>query len=267
MRELERDPTHSFDSAALREPLAVVGAGRVGRSLARAAIDAGLGVELGGRRDAVAVAESAKIALLCVPDAAIAQACETIAAAIPPLRFVGHVSGATPLTALAAAKRRGAEVFCIHPLQTVPDGDTSLAGAPCAISGSSPEAASLASGLASRLGLRPFTLADDQRTAYHAAACMASNFLVALEESAAELLDRAGIEDARRLLTPLVLRTAANWAELGGEALTGPIARGDEETVERHLGAIEATCPELVDLYRALAARTRALAGGAEIAA
>jgi predicted short-subunit dehydrogenase-like oxidoreductase (DUF2520 family) len=266
MRELERDPTHSFDSAALREPLAIVGAGRVGRSLARAALGAGLDVELAGRRDAVAAAESGRIALLCVPDAAIAPACEAIAAAVPPLRFVGHVSGATPLTALAAARRRGAEAFCIHPLQTVPDGDTSLAGAPCAISGSSPEASALASGLASRLGLRPFTLADDQRTAYHAAACMASNFLVALEESAAELLERVGIDDARELLGPLVLRTAANWAELGGEALTGPIARGDEQTIDRHLDAIAAVSPELIDLYRTLAARTRALAGGTEIA-
>jgi predicted short-subunit dehydrogenase-like oxidoreductase (DUF2520 family) len=267
MRELERDPTDSFDPAALRAPLAVVGAGRAGRSLARAALDAGLDVELAGRRDAVAAAEGARVALLCVPDAAIGQACETIAAAIPPLRFVGHVSGATPLSELAAARRRGAEAFCIHPLQTIPDGDTSLAGAPCAISGSSPEAAALASALATRLGMNPFALADEQRTAYHAAACMASNFLVALEESAAELLERNGLEDARELLAPLVLRTAANWAERGGEALTGPIARGDQETVDRHLGAITATSPELAELYQALAERTRALARGTEVAA
>src|SRR6266511_4539810 len=73
MRELERDPTDSFDSTALRAPLAVVGPGRVGRSLARAALDAGLEVELAGRRDAVAAAESAEIALLCVPDGAIEE--------------------------------------------------------------------------------------------------------------------------------------------------------------------------------------------------
>ena len=267
MRELERDPTHSFDSSALRAPLAVVGPGRVGRSLARAALDAGLDVELAGRRDTVAVAESAQIAILCVPDAAIAQACETIAAAVPPLRFVGHVSGATPLTALEAARGRGAEVFCIHPLQTIPDGNAGLAGAPCAIAGSSAEASELASALATRLGLHPFALADDQRSAYHAAACMASNFLVALEESAAELLEQAGIEDARELLAPLVLRTAANWAERGGAALTGPIARGDEDIVDGHFEAIAAIRPELVDLYRALADRTRELARGHEVPA
>ncbi len=267
MRELERDPTDSFDSTALRAPLAVVGPGRVGRSLARAALDAGLEVELAGRRDAVAAAESAEIALLCVPDGAIEEACETIAAAVPPLRFVGHVSGATPLSALSAARRRGAEVFCMHPLQTVPDGDASLATVPCAVSGSSVEASELAGALAVRVGMCPFALADDQRTAYHAAACMASNFLVALEESASELMREVGIEEARELLGPLVLRTAANWVERGPDALTGPIARGDEDTVRRHLESIAESSPQLVALYRALADRTRDLARGPEVPA
>lgn len=260
MRELERDSKHSFEVGAIRAPLAVVGHGRVGRSLARAALDAGLEVSLAGRRDAVAACEEAEVALLCVPDAAIEDACAAIAAAVPPLRLVGHVSGATPLTALAAARRRGADVFCLHPLQTVPHGDTSLAGASCAVSGSSHDAQEAAGALAQRLGMRPFPLSDDQRAAYHAAACMASNFLVALEESSAELLEEIGIEDARELLGPLVLRTAANWVERGGEALTGPIARGDEETVQRHLDAIADASPELVELYRVLAERTGTLA-------
>jgi predicted short-subunit dehydrogenase-like oxidoreductase (DUF2520 family) len=96
---------------------------------------------------------------------------------------------------------------------------------------------------------------------------MASNFLVALEESAADLLEQAGVEDARELLGPLVLRTAANWTERGGDALTGPIARGDEDTVSRHLDAIAETRPELVELYRVLAERTREIARGPEVAA
>lgn len=266
MRELERDLKPSFDAGALRAPLAVVGPGRVGRSLARAALDAGLEVSLAGRRDAVAACEDAEVALLCVPDAAIETACDAISAAVPPLRLVGHVSGATPLTALAAARRRGAEVFRLHPLQTVPHGGTSLTAAPCAVTGSSHEAQETAWALAERLGMRPFALAEEQRAGYHAAACMASNFLVALEESSARLLEDAGIEDARDLLGPLVLRTAANWAEHGGEALTGPIARGDDDTVKRHLEAIAETNPELVELYRVLAQRTRELAGGAQAA-
>ena len=85
---------------------------------------------------------------------------------------------------------------------------------------------------------------------------MASNFLIALEATAEELLAAAGIEDGRDLLAPLVLRSAANWAQHGSTALTGPIARGDEDTVRRHLEAIEEIAPELADSYRAMAARS-----------
>jgi predicted short-subunit dehydrogenase-like oxidoreductase (DUF2520 family) len=261
MRELERDSQQSGDSAL--QPVAIIGAGRVGRSVARAAAGAGLEVSLAGRRDAVAACERARIALLCVPDGAIHDACETIAAAIPPLRLVGHVSGATPLAALDAARERGAQTFSTHPLQTIPDGGTTLAGVPCAVTGSSRAATGAATSLARRLGMRPFPLAEGDRAAYHAAASIASNFLVALEECAAELIERAGIEDGRELLAPLVLSTAENWAELGAEALTGPIARGDEATVQGHLEAIGEVAPELLEAYRALAERTRALAEGA----
>ena len=73
-------------------------------------------------------------------------------------------------------------------------------------------------------------------------------------------MQEAGIEDPRELLAPLVLRTAANWSERGGDALTGPIARGDQATVAAHLEALRETAPELVPLYEALAERTRALA-------
>jgi predicted short-subunit dehydrogenase-like oxidoreductase (DUF2520 family) len=108
--------------------------------------------------------------------------------------------------------------------------------------------------------MRPFAVDEADRTAYHAAASIASNFLVALEESAAELLAEAGVKDARELLAPLVLRTAANWAERGPAALTGPIARGDDATVDRHLAELRERAPELVPLYEALAERTRAIA-------
>lgn len=218
-------------------------------------------VALAGRDDALDLCRDSEIALLCVPDAAIPEACASLTAAVPPLRFVGHTSGATGLDALAAAAERGAEIFSLHPLQTVPEGSVSpLADAPCAVAGSSPDAIELARALAHRLGMKPFEVPDESRAAYHAAASIASNFLVALEESAAELLARAGIEDGHELLAPLVLRSAANWAEQGGAALTGPIARGDEATVQVHLEALRNTTPELIGLYEALAERTRELA-------
>jgi predicted short-subunit dehydrogenase-like oxidoreductase (DUF2520 family) len=108
--------------------------------------------------------------------------------------------------------------------------------------------------------MHPFEVAEENRAAYHAAATMAANFLVALEEDAADLLRSAGVAEPRELLVPLVLRSAANWSERGREALTGPIARGDEATIERHLAALAELKPELLDTYRALAERTRAIA-------
>jgi predicted short-subunit dehydrogenase-like oxidoreductase (DUF2520 family) len=268
MRELERElPRDAPLSAGAEQlpPLAVIGAGRAGGAIARGAERAGLTVELAGRDDALDACRVAEAALLCVPDGAIADACEVVAAAVPPLRFVGHTSGATPLEALAPAGERGAELFSLHPLQTIPDGEADLAGVPCAVSGSSDEALRLARRLGERLSMRPFEVPGDARAAYHAAASMASNLLVALEESAAELLARAGIADGGELLAPLVLRTAANWAERGGEALTGPAARGDAETVERHLAALRELAPELLPTYEALSERTRALAGAVEV--
>ena len=241
--------------------LAIIGRGRVGGALARAGEAAGTDLATAGREDALQVARGAEAALLCVPDAEIGRACEAIAGAVPPLRLVGHVSGATTLDALAAATDRGAIAFSLHPLQTVPDERTDLTGAPCAIAGSHPEAVEFARKLTEVLGMRPFEVPEHRRAAYHAAASIASNFLVALQESAAELFETAGIDDARDLLAPLVLRTAANWSERGGDALTGPIARGDEATVAEHLAALRDIAPELVPMYEALAERTRALGG------
>jgi predicted short-subunit dehydrogenase-like oxidoreductase (DUF2520 family) len=272
MRELERDfpiatapeRGRATAPACAMPSLAIIGAGRVGSSLAVAADAAGLDVRLAGRDDAVEACRAAEAALLCVPDSELRSAAEAIAAAVPPLRHVGHVSGATRLDALDACAQRGASAFSLHPLQSIPDSAADLTGAPCAIAGGDPGSTALAHELAERLGMRPFEVPEEHRAAYHAAASIASNYLVALEESAARLLGDAGVADARELLAPIVLRTAANWAERGAGALTGPIARGDAATVERHMKAIRELAPELLDFYRALAERTAAVAGGEE---
>jgi predicted short-subunit dehydrogenase-like oxidoreductase (DUF2520 family) len=262
MRELERDsPTSSAAAQHAALPaLAVVGAGRVGSSFAAAAERAGLSVALAGRTEAIEACLEADAVLLCVPDDAIERAAQTIASSGPKLRFAGHTSGASTLAPLAPLAAAGASTFSLHPLQTVPDRSTDFTGCPSAIAGADEQAVELARALAERLGMIPFEIAEDRRAAYHAAACLASNFLIALEESAAALLGEAGPEDARELLAPLVLRTAANWSERGAAALTGPIARGDEATVARHLEALREIAPELVPLYEALAERTRELA-------
>jgi predicted short-subunit dehydrogenase-like oxidoreductase (DUF2520 family) len=240
--------------------LAVIGRGRAGGSVARAARSAGIDVRLAGRDDAVEACRAVDVALLCVPDASIAEAAAAIAIAAPPLRFVGHTSGATGLDALGPVAEAGVEAFSLHPLQTLPDSEGDLAGAACAVSGATEAALALAEQLGTALGMRPFHVAEADRAAYHAAASMASNFLVALEESAARLMREVGIEEAREALAPLVLRSAANWAERGAGALTGPIARGDRETVARQREAIAATAPELTELYDRLAERAADIA-------
>jgi len=101
-------------------------------------------------------------------------------------------------------------------------------------------------------------VADADRAAYHAAASIAANFLVALEAAAERLAQTAGVD--RAALAPLVEAAAANWARDGAAALTGPIARGDGETVERQRAAVAQRCPELLDAWDALAALTRDVA-------
>ena len=112
--------------------------------------------------------------------------------------------------------------------------------------------------------MRPFEVAEADRAAYHAAAASPPTSSSRSRSRPPSCSSRIGVEDARELLAPLVLRTAANWAERGAAALTGPIARGDEATVERHLEALRELGPELLDLYEALAERTRARAQARE---
>ena len=229
-------------------PLAIVGAGRLGTALAAA-----LGAPEPLRRGADP--RDAGVVLLCVPDAAIPAA----AAAIAPRDglLVGHCSGATGLDALAPH-----EAFGLHPLMTVPAGAPAgvLRGAGCAIDGTTARALGAARELADRLGMRATTVAPEDRAAYHAAAAIASNFLVTIEAAAERLAATAGIERAQ--LAPLVRASVENWAALGPQrALTGPIARGDRATVERHRAAIAERAADLLPLYDALANATRELAG------
>lgn len=232
---------------------AVVGPGRLGRPLARALHAAGIQVTgpLGPSEDV----PPADVVLLCVPDAEIAR----LAASLPrPTGLIGHLSGATALS------DSGAD-FGVHPLQSFTGGEGADAfqGIGCVVAGRSAEALAAARELAERLGGRPFEVADAQRAGYHAAASVASNFVVTLLAAAEQLAVTAGIApaDARMLLAPLVRTTVANWAELGpGSALTGPIARGDIQTVERQRQAIAADAPDLLALFDAMVASTTTLA-------
>ena len=245
MRELERDP--STDTSACSR-LAIVGRGRLGTALAEALRATGCDVEgpLGHGADGT----GADAVLLCVPDAQIAAA----AANIAPGRLVGHCSGATGLDPLAPH-----ESFSFHPLMTVTADGARFAGAGAAIAGSTPRAAAFAVGLASALRMDAVEIVDGDRAAYHAAASIASNFLITLEAAAERLAASAGAD--RRLLVPLVRATVENWARFGPErALTGPVARGDEGTVARQRAAVAERTPDLLPLFDALVEATRELA-------
>ena len=217
------------------ESVDVIGArGRVG-----SAMSARLGVLGLVRTD-----RTPDVMLLCVPDRAIAE----IAAGIEPGPWVAHVSGGTPLEALAPHERR----FSLHPLQTFTHdrGAEQLDGAWAAVTGETESARAVATALAEVLGLRPFVLDDDRRALYHAGAAIASNYLVTLRRVAGELLAASGAPP--EALDPLMRRVIEN-----GFALTGPIERGDWETVERHRAAIAEHAPDVLEAYDALARLTR----------
>ena len=213
----------------------VIGRGRVGTALAARLGERG--VEL---RD-----DDAELTLLCVPDTAIRKVARGLS---PGPGWIGHVSGATPLSALDPHERR----FSLHPLQTFTRarGPEQLdGGAWAAVTAETDEGREHALDLARTLGLKPFELADADRPLYHAGAAMASNFLVTLHEAASSLVAAAGAPP--EALEPLMRRTIENGFEL-----TGPIERGDWDTVEAHRKAIREARPDLEPLYDVLAEAT-----------
>lgn len=271
---------------------ALVGAGRLGASLALALQEAGA-VLTGfvcttdaGRHRAETVLNARPAAslgdlvaarpthyILAVPDGALPGVAAELAAALParptsPTRppVVLHTSGATSVAVLTACGERGALTLAFHPLQTFSDpvtGSKRFAGSAVAVTPppGSPGLQSVEEGfaIARGLGAHPFLLPDDRRAVYHAAATMASNYLVTLERCAEDLFVLAGMPRAKALSLFLPLAQAAldNVRTQGGvAALTGPLSRGDETTVSAHLQALEAFAPHLLPLYRQMGMQT-----------
>ncbi len=211
----------------------VIGRGRVGTAVVARLAERGVDVR----------EREPELVLLCVPDRAIAE----VAASVEPGPWIAHVSGATPLAALEPHRRR----FSLHPLQTftLTRGPEQLDGAWGAVTAESAEAAAMARDLAGTLGLRPFDLADDGRSLYHAGAAFASTYLVTLYRVASRVFQDAGAPP--EALVPLMTRTIEN-----GFQLTGPIVRGDWAVVDAHLDALHDAHPDLEPIYRALAEAT-----------
>lgn len=253
--------------------IGVIGAGRLGSCLALALARSGQPVsaiaspqhahaaELAARVGGVAVLDpeqvvrECELVLLTVPDAQIA----VLAARLPwnAGQAVVHCSGAVDLSALDAVREAGGLRGCWHPLQSFPErfGEPErFAGIACGVEADAELGARLEA-YCHTLGAAVFRLEGVDRAAYHAAAVFASNYLVALHVAAEEAWASAGLSRqlARAALAPLTLGAAQQIARLPLEAaLTGPLARGDRDTIAAHLSALSPQ-PALRDLYLRLA--------------
>lgn len=260
-----------------RPPVAIVGAGAVGSTLAvcLAACEYDVRAVLSrGQDDAQALADrvgapvaatewaalpsEVRLVLLCVPDAAIATVADALAALDHPWgdSVVAHTSGALTSEALAPLAERGAAALSFHPMQTfTPETPPeAVRGIVVGVEGAETGVAA-GRALAEAMGARPVVLSAEAKAQYHGAAALASNGLVALVAAVEELLQEAEVEaDAiPEIVEPLLNQTWANVKARSPEAaLTGPVARGDQTTIKAHIDAIQHSTPYLLPLYSAL---------------
>lgn len=260
----------------------IAGSGRVARALALAlAPFSAEPVLLWGRspervRDAAEVAgagaaeaiewltERCDAIVLAVADDALAAVAATLAGALAPGRdpFVCHVSGGSGAAVLAPLAARGALTAAVHPAMTF-TGDPvqeveRMAGARFAITAPDGEALAEARTLVGLLGGVAVAIAEDRRALYHAALSHAANHLVTLLGGASHALRVAGADEPEALLAPLVRAALENSLAKGFGALSGPLLRGDGDTIAAHIDAIMRDCPDLLPAYRAMALATLA---------
>ena len=272
--------------------IGVIGGGKVGRCLASYLKESLVGITANSPEHSRQLAENfatepctneelverAEVLLLTVPDRLIGTVAASLASAsvsehatgsapaaqVPQLPLAGkvflHCSGSMGLEVLAPLQREGAHVGSLHPLQSFAGGATELAGVYMAMDGDE-AACAAARQIAVAMGGHPFQVPAAERAAYHAAACICSNYAVAVEALAQGLMSRwLGTEEAAwQALLPLFKGTAANLQSTTSPrtVLTGPIARGDVNTVEKHLAVLP---PDLVDVYCSLGLATTKLA-------
>ncbi|MFH1152891.1 MAG: Rossmann-like and DUF2520 domain-containing protein [Pseudomonadota bacterium] len=271
----------------MTESVSIIGCGRMGISLAVFLSRAGYGINgFSSRR--ILSAEAARAAtgrgkvfaspleaarqggvlFLTTPDNTIEAVCSAIDSqgGFQPGMVVFHCSGALSSTILASAARAGAHTGSLHPLQSFAeytDGQSSpFKGINMSVEGDE-IAVALGTRMVKDLGASAFTVPTRSKTLYHAAAVVASNYLVTVEHAAMRLLGETGLDEAEafRILEPLIQGTLTNIRERGPTAaLTGPVARGDSEIIARHLTDIQTLCPEFADFYKLLGKYTLAIA-------
>lgn len=262
---------------AAKPRIAIVGAGNLGTALAVSLRRAGYAIEsvIARRRGASlknaqglakqvgAVASvgpaadaRAEVIWFCVPDGEIARAARAFAAKGKwKGKIVLHSSGALSSDELDALRRRGASVASVHPMMTfVKDSRPSLAGVPFAIEGDA-AALRVARRIVNDLAGNAYPIGKKDKAAYHAWGAFASPLFTALLATGEQVAAIAGVshQEARRRIIPILLQTFANYAAFGAAgAFSGPIVRGDVDTVRRHLRALSAAAPAR-EVYSALA--------------
>ena len=199
---------------------------------------------------------------IAVSDDTLAGVTAHLAEALPTNRatFIFHVSGRCGAAILEPLRAAGALTAAIHPAMTFtgdPQGEVGrMAGARFAITGSTPEATEHARRIVALLAGIAVEIEEDRRALYHAALCHASNHLVTLIAGAANTLRDAGVDDPSGLLAPLVRATLENSLDKGFAGLSGPLLRGDVQTIGDHLDALQHHSPALLPVYRAMARAT-----------
>lgn len=209
--------------------------------------------------DIATVAERSDLIVLAVADDALEAVIGALAGPVRAGCFVFHASGRSGAAILAPLAERGAVVAAIHPAMTF-TGDPAvevarMAGARFAVTASE-KARALAEGIVRALGGAPVWIAEDKRALYHAALCHGANHLVTLIAQARDALAAAGVDDPGALLAPLARAALENGLAKGMDALSGPVLRGDVETIAGHLRAIGRDAPPLEPAYRAMALAT-----------
>ena len=259
------------------ETIAIIGAGRLGSSLARSLDEARYQItEIVCRQNPRSLAKAARLARevkarvsfvrraaldadviwFCVPDSEIAAVAATLTGRDLLSKIALHPSGVLSSDVLQCLRERGAYVASVHPLMTFVDGSQpALEGVPFAIEGDA-AAERVARGIVKKLGGRAFKIRSHEKDAYHAFATMVCPLLISLLATSENVAAVAGMSarEARRRMLPIVRQTLVNYEQLGAvTSFSGPIVRGDVATIERHLKALNKT-PEGKRVYSALAA-------------
>jgi predicted short-subunit dehydrogenase-like oxidoreductase (DUF2520 family) len=241
----------------------IVGTGRVGKTFLRLFELLPQHTVTGvGKKEATAQLPHASLFFITVPDDHIADVAKTVCQHHTNTILV-HCSGSLPASILNPEKRDDIQVASIHPAISIVDPVKTAAnfsGTICSVEGDTP-AVETVSALFTKLGAELFAIDPSKKAAYHAANCMAANYLVTLAEASCQQFAEAGLnkETSKKISEQLMQSALDNvkQKEHIADALTGPIARGDSNTIQRHLAAIK---PELKDLYCELAEQTAAIA-------